>query len=288
MNRDRHRLRAVAEAVAARFAREPTVSTVLLCGSVARGWDDAWSDVELVVCGETALPPEVRERIASEIGATGRRVFPGHEAVEEEFGVAGVKVDLAFVSEAAIGAIIEDVTQRADTNPRRHAIVAGIRDGVVLHGGSDVERWQVQAQTYPADLQVALIRRSLIFGPQLWLEMLATRDDVLALHVLLARVGQALVAIALALNRTYAMSDSGKWAMRQIAGLEVAPAHFGERLRGMLQADPRTAVAEAGLLIGEMIALVQTHIPAVDVEPVQRRIGRSRMGGAAPANPVPD
>jgi predicted nucleotidyltransferase len=271
-------LQAVAREVAGHYAAISGVSAVLLCGSVARGWADGWSDIELLVCGDAVPSLEVREQLARALGATGRRVFPSDEGAEEELAIGGVKVDLAFMTMAAVRGIIEDVTVRADPSPRKHAMVAGIRDAVVLQGGPEVGRWRMQAGIYPEALRIELIRRNLVFGPQWWLEMLAARDDVLALHVLLGRVGQALVSIALALNRTYAVSDSGKWAMRQATGLAVAPDGFAERLRQMLLAEPRVAVAKAGELIAEMLDLVREHAPEVAVDQVARRVASKRAG----------
>jgi predicted nucleotidyltransferase len=271
-------LQGIAREVAGHYAAIPGVSAVLLCGSVARGWADGWSDIELLVCGDAVPSLEVREQLARELGATGHRVFPSKEGAEEELAIEGVKLDLAFMTMPTVRGIIEDVTVRADPSPRKHAMVAGIRDAIVLQGGPEVGRWQEQAGTYPEALRTELIRRNLVFGPQWWLAMLVARDDVLALHVLLGRVGQALVAIGLALNRTYAVSDNGKWAMRQVAGLAVAPDRFAERLRWMLQAEPRVAVAEAGELVAEMIDLVRMHAPEVAVDQVARRVASKRAG----------
>jgi hypothetical protein len=273
---------ALAGAVAGVYGAHPDVVAMVLCGSVARGWADAWSDVELLVCWSSIAPADERARLARAAGGTSRQSWPIDPelgVIEEPFVRDGIKVDLLHVASASIDAVLEAVTVGADPSPRKHVLVAAIRDGVALAGKNRLDAWQARAAVYPLALRVAVIEQNLIFGPHWWLEMLAARGDLLPLSDLLARIGRAVLGIVHALNDTYALSNDGKWSLRMAASLPLAPDDFPGRLARMLSAPAIPAVAEATALIDETIGLVARHCPEVDVGPVRARVARPRAEG---------
>ncbi|MGN6031383.1 MAG: hypothetical protein ACTHQE_06930 [Thermomicrobiales bacterium] len=272
------RLLTFAAELAPMYQQHPAIAGALLVGSAARGWADAWSDIELLFVVTEPLSLVDRSAIAQRAGLTSRRVFGAAEGlgIEEEDGVfRGTKADLAFTPER-MQALLDDVTVRASLSPKKHAIVAGIRDGQVLHADVALTVWKEQATVYPARLRRDMIENNLIFGPHRFLEMLAARQDLLLLNDILVRIGRALVNIVFALNSTFAVSDMGKWAFRALAPLPLHPTHFVERLSIMFTASPGRAVGEAGDLITEILDLVQHHVPAIDTTGVTARFNERR------------
>jgi hypothetical protein len=214
------------------------------------------------------------------IGATSHRVF-GREAEtgawEEEFAVQSYKVDLAQMAVHDITSLLRRVTVESDTSLQKHAIVAGIRDALPLHGKDLAQEWQRQAQVYPPELRRGMIRTNCAFGPQWWLEMLADRNDLLLLHDVLSRIGHMLLGTLLGLNETYTVSPSYKWSGKMARQLTIAPQNFSGRLEALFRLQPADGVAEAGRLIEETFALVHRHAPEINVDQAYSRFSARRL-----------
>jgi hypothetical protein len=268
----------LARTVAPAYAADPAVAAILVGGSVARGHADRWSDLELGIFWTGAPTEAARAAAAGVAGAAQRRVFPNAatEAWEEEYRVGGVKVDVGHLTVAAAEQIIDDVTVRGDPALAKQVFVAAVRDGVPLHGGALLAGWKVRAAAYPDELARAMVAEHLAFGPHWWLEMLAERDDLLALYGLLCRVERSVLGVLLGLNRVYPASAEFKWADRLAGSLTVAPPHLARRLKRVFRAEPREGVREAARLIDETVALVEAHLPTVDTAAVRARLASPR------------
>lgn len=272
-------LRQIAQEIASHYADHPGVWAVLLGGSVARGWADRWSDIELTVCWEAMPSQDVRTDLAAIIGGEGRRAYPVDPDIrthEEEFTYHREKIDLAHMETAAIAAILDEVTVQCDPSLRKQACVAGLRDAIAFAGDELPQAWQLRAAIYPDELRRTMIERNLVFGPHWWLEMLAERNDLLPLYDILCRIERALMGIVAALNATYLAGDAFKWSARQAAGFPIAPADFAGRLQLVLRAPPVDAVRVAGALIAEIFELIGEHAPEVAIDGALARFSSLR------------
>ncbi len=270
---------ALARAIAPAYAVDPAVVAVLVGGSVARGHADHWSDLELGVFWAVAPTLAARAAAAGAAGVAERRVFPDAAASgawEEEYRVGGVKVDVGHLTVAATERIIGDVTERADPSLAKQAVVATARDGVPLHGGALLAGWRAHAAVYPDALARSMVAEHLAFGPHWWLEMLAERDDLLALYSLLCRVERSVLGVLLGLNRVYPTSPDLKWVDRLAGRLTVAPPHLAGRLKRVFRAEPRDGAREAVQLIEETVALVEAHLPTLNTGAVRARLAAPR------------
>jgi hypothetical protein len=279
MNEQYETARAIARLVADAYAHDPDVQAVLLCGSVARGWSDRWSDIELLICRDAAPSPELSDRVTSALGARQGRIFgrdPRTGAWEDELSVHGVKIDIAQMSSLEISKLLSSVTIDADSSVDKHAIVAGIRDSLTLYGGDLTQEWQQQAHVYPPGLRLEMIRSHCAFGPHWWPTMLADRNDMLPLYEILSRIGRRIMATLLALNSTYTVNASYKWSSRMATSMMIAPNDLPARLDAIFRLSPSEGVAEARSLIDETFSLVRAHAPEIDLESAYRRFTASR------------
>ncbi len=278
-----HRLSRAREIAQVYTARDD-VAAVLVVGSVARGWADPWSDLELLVCW-TRVPAELHlEKLANPAGATLGRVYPGEpasDALDEEWQVGELKVDILHRSVADIERTIGNVLEGHATDWGLQAVVAAIWSGIVLHGDAVVEAWRARAG-YPDGLARAMVETHLTFGPHAWLEMLAGREDALYLYTLCCEVERRIVGVLLGLNRTYPPAGDTKWAMRVAGELGIAPPDLPDRLLAVFRSEPREGVRGLARLIDETIALAERHMPEVDTGPVRARVAERRpvWGGA--------
>lgn len=188
----------IAQDIVAAYAAESGVVAIFVGGSVARGWADHWSDVEL--CVVWSAPPTVEQRRDALRAApiSRHRAFADPSAVgalEEEFVAAEIKVDVAHMTVAAIDGVIHDVIDASDPDLAKQALLATLLVAIPLHGHETVETWRRQAAHYPDALALAMVARNLAFGPHYYLTMLAERDDLLLLSDILCRVVRSILAV---------------------------------------------------------------------------------------------
>jgi hypothetical protein len=116
--------------------------------------------------------------------------------------------------------------------------------------------------------------------------MLAARDDVLALYEIFVETGRQLLGALLGLNRIYLPAPGYLKSMEETIGLmAVKPADLSGRLKRSFRIEPSAAVRELEALIGETLALVETHVPGFDAAPHRRDLARGRAAHETPPAP---
>jgi len=107
----------LARRIAPAYARNATIQAMIIHGSVARGWADQYSDLEMRAIWKHA--PSDAERVKAIQRAKGdlRQLYP-YEAENfdwtDEFYLDDIKVDLSHSRRADIARCMTDVTQRFD------------------------------------------------------------------------------------------------------------------------------------------------------------------------------
>lgn len=280
-SREVERRLSIAQRIGGTYAAAPDAMAILVGGSVARGYADRWSDLEIGVFWRIVPPEHSRADLAVLAGLSDWRSYPNPSPVGalEEDGIRdGIKVDLIHLDCASVENTITAVVGHGDPALEHQVLLGTLQDGLPLEGHSLLASWKARIATYPEKLRIATIQDNLIFGPHAWLEMLAERNDFLILHDLLCRIGRSIVNIMLGINGIYARSPALKWVQQTIAACTIAPANVAHRLDTLLRTDPRTAVATARLLIEETLTLIDQHIPGVDTTPVRQRISALLRG----------
>jgi hypothetical protein len=273
------RRRALAEQVAPSYAANPKVAGVLLAGSVARGIADQFSDIEIDVFWHA--PPTEADRLAPIERAGWKPLYSVADQNEwaDGFYIGGVKVDTSQFLVSTIERWLDDVVERANTEPEYQVRITAIQHGRPLHGAELIERWRAQTAAYPEALAHAMIAQHLEFRPRYLLEMLAARDDVLVLHRDLVDAEQRILDVLMGLNRRYAPHPYHKWLDWEIGQLRLAPPDLNRRLRQVLRAEPRAAVGELHKLIEETFTLVEQHLPAFDTRAARAVFEEQRVVG---------
>ncbi len=272
---------ALAREIGTSYSGASGLMALLVGGSVAHGYADRWSDVDIGVFWTTLPPERSSAELAARAGLVEWHAYPDPSptgALEEDGVRNGIKVDLVHLTCTSVEETIAAVIDHGNSSLEHQVLVAAIRDGLPLFGDRLLACWKTRVAVYPEELRIAMVQNHLIFGSHAWLEMLAERDDVLVLHDLLCRIGRAIITILLEINGVYARSARLKWTHQTIAQCTIAPPGFARRLDVLLRSDSTTAVAEAGRFIEETLALIDHHLPAVDTAPVRRRIAALPRG----------
>ena len=282
---------AVARQAAEVYARNEKLAALTAAGSVGAGFADRFSDLELD-CYWFRAPADLdRTGPVDALGGELTALWDyDHDEQEwsEEYRIGELGVTVSNFLAGTIEVFLDDVILRADTDPVKHMRLAALQRSRPLVGGELVASWRARASEFPGTLVSALVARSLT--PQAlagWAarEALVSRGDDLAVQDLLARAGQAVVRVVLALNRVYVPHPLLKWQRHLITGLEVAPRQLGERLEMISAGRPAEALRAAEALLADTLLLAEAHTDA-DISSFREALAERRRP-IDPPPPVP-
>jgi predicted nucleotidyltransferase len=237
----------------------------ILVGSAGRGDADFYSDLDLLLYvaqlpGEEALA-EIRNTIGG--GVPNRRSEPTEDFCSEEFEVNGIRAEVSFVTvdraEKRLDRLLENV-EEFDSPLQK--VLAGLLEGLPLHGEDLTERWRARVQSYPERLREAVIERHWNFFP-LWYygEAMARRDTELWRLDMLLDAAFNLLAVLAALNRLYFTRFELKRTRTLIARMALAPPQLADRLESLCRLERDAAADQLGRLINDTRALVAAELP---------------------------
>jgi hypothetical protein len=260
---------ALAQRIALYYRANPKVRAVAVTGSVARGYADRFSDIDLLVFW--AAPPTVRERrdIIKQVGGRQRSRSASHAQAggwSEEFEVGSFPIDVLHMTVDATEQLLADVLERAEPALAKQQHIAALLCALPLSDPAVLTRWQQQALVYPHALRVAMVQAHLCFRPGWEQEVLAERSDLLLLYDSICAAQRCILLVLLGLNCLY--YAGWRWMDRLEAQMQVAPPNFSPRCKqvfAIVGIDPRAAVYQLHDLVEETIRLVETHLGEIDI-----------------------
>ena len=269
---------ALARRVTPFIAVNSDVQAIMLAGSTSRGNADRYSDVEIGVFW--SRPPTDEERIAP-IKPSGGEFWELDEYndVDEiwmgEWGMFGVKMDVRNLAVEKIERIIVDVVEHYDTDPFKHATLSALQYAIPLHNAPLLESWQARIMPYPDELARAVVEHYLDLTEWPWyVETLIARDDIPLLYQSFSEAVWEILGMLIGLNHLY--HPGNKWMDRLISELTIAPPDLSKRIKGAFRCEPLGGLLKLKMLILEVYALVEQHMPDVDVQTARQRFLRWR------------
>jgi hypothetical protein len=244
-----------------RLARFAGIQAIVVGGSVAKGYSDAYSDLELMLFWDQAPGPEIQQEIKADFQAEFR--YPefdiGHNS---SLLIRGVPVDLWHLTvsgeEAAMDAVLNDYSLDLGLNN----ILDTMQACISLYGHELVQQWKERVQDYPDQLAIRFLETYLPHFHMKQLNLAARRDNPTAFYNILSNIQSSLFLILLALNYTY--FPTYKWMYPTLAGLSVGPAQIGPRLRKMFYAPPLEAATQLRRVLAETLTFIEARYPQVD------------------------
>jgi hypothetical protein len=271
---------ALAQQIASHYHANPNVAAVLVEGSVARGYADRFSDIDLAVFW--AEPPTAQERrdIVTRALGSYRHPWPStREAAgwETRNVQEGVAIDVRHTTVKATEDLLAAVLEHADPRLAKQQRLAALRSALPLVNPMLITQWQQQAAAYPHKLAVAMVREHVRFRPAWEQERLAERHDVLVLYDSLCTAQKHLLLVLLGLNRLY--YPGWRWMDRLMEQMQVTPPNLSPRFKqlfAIVSIDPLASVYQLHELIEETFVLVETHLADADTRQVRARFRERR------------
>ncbi|MEO8394455.1 MAG: hypothetical protein ABI700_15790 [Chloroflexota bacterium] len=277
MNEASQYLIELARRLAQPYIALPEIRAIILTGSASEGVSDFYSDLDVILYYET-LPSEESLAKAAQTNGGSRRVqlAPRQDDVAaiEHYFINGVECQFAHTTVAGWEAEMASVLEQHDVASPTQKALGGMAEAIPLYGEPLLRQWQATLDAYPESLALAMVQHHMAFFP-IWglVDRMETRDATIWYTQMLVENAHALIGALAGLNHLYFSNFQFKRTERFIAKMSIAPPSFAARLEALFHADRATAAADLEALVGEVIALVEAHMPQVDTTRARRRLG---------------
>ncbi|MCP2034309.1 putative nucleotidyltransferase [Planomicrobium sp. HSC-17F08] len=237
------------------------VHAVAAGGSVARGYADAYSDLELLVYWNQQPDAETRLAVFNCLNA--ERRYPKMDmGYDSAYLIDGFPVDVWHRTmeqeEAAANKVLDGYSTDLDAGN----VLDTMRFAIPLYGADYLEPIKERIEQYPDELAVEFLKR---FLPHFHLRQLlyaARRDNPTAFYSILNSILDSLFIVLLAMNRSY--FPTYKWFYKRLAELPIVPEQIDFRLRQLYLESPLAAVKQLKAILEETVVLVEQLYPQVD------------------------
>ena len=247
----------LARELAALYAKNEKISAVFIAGSVARGWADEHSDIEIDILWKE--DPTDGDRMAQIREANGEIMrFMEWEENEwsEVYMYKGVKMEMSHFLQVTVEAYIRDVTVDFDTDVDKQVLLAAVQNALPLYGEA-VVTGLVESMKYPDGLREAMLAAHLDFQDAWYYAALADRDDVVMLHEVMTRVTMRVMSVLCAVNGMYVAHPRFKWFKQTAEKMTVKPERLVERIAKVYRSEAREGLAELQKVAQEVLVLAK-------------------------------
>jgi len=262
--------------VAALYANNPKAAAVIVGGSTARGHADKFSDVEIGVFWHEPPTDGDRQSVIEQAGAELVYLYPydvDHQVWSDDYRMgynqagesrSGLSVETVHYTKEFMKTIFDDVLIKFDPDENKQNLISGIVDGIPFHGGEILERWKLQAEIYPNELAIAVLKRHAqidhFWRWEMWLER---GENRMLMHQSFSQIQNKILHMLLALNKTYYFGF--KWLDVVAERLTIAPDNLLDHMKNVHIAQPQDAADQLAGLVEETYDLIETHYPDLDV-----------------------
>lgn len=282
MNEESIRRLALAQQLVPYYRANPKVAAVAVAGSVARGYADRFSDLDLAVFWSFAPTDQERREIIERAGGRHAQLVAsfGDEACwSDTYEVDGFAIDVRHMDVETTSRILVDVLERSDPSLIKQQHLATLLSALPLADHSALlAAWQSRVQVYPRALSMAIVRAHLRFRPAWELEMLAERSELLALYESFCTVEKQVLLVLMGLNYLY--YPGWQWVDRLMEQMHIAPPRLAERFKqifGIVSIDPLASAYQLHDLVEETFRLVQSHLSELDNAQARARFQERRQ-----------
>lgn len=242
----------VAKKISRYFSQIENVEAIVIGGSLARGFYDDYSDIEMYVYYRGRMPDENKIRdILNELNSSltrSQKIFWFHKAWGHHtfFKVDEIKIELGYRN-------IEEINNRIDLflnkftlpqhgihdTPFGHyesGVANCILESIILHEKGDwIRKIRRKLKKYPYDLRNSTIKyyfRDANVITKVKINQAVKRNDTLNFNACLARVIRSLNICIFALNKKYYPGD--KWNSNYIHKFSLIPNNYMENIEAIL------------------------------------------------------
>lgn len=250
-----------AQTLAGKLDQARGLEAVMILGSVARGYSDAYSDLEIMLVWDRLPGIDRQETIAELLQAEHR--YPAFDpGYQSSFHIRGIPVDLWHTTVAQEEAMIQPVLTDYSLDLVANNRLDTLRSCIPLRAGPCVQRWKTISQEYPEQLAIRFLEAYLPHFHLRQLNLAARRNNPTAFYHTLTDIQCSLFLVLLALNKAY--FPTFKWIYPTLARLPIGPVHIAQRLRQMFDEPPIGGAARLRQVLTETLEIAEAQYPQLD------------------------
>jgi len=249
------------------------IKAIVIAGSVARGYADKYSDIEIPIFWEQLPSDSTRLAIVAALNGEFLYKYDGPSR-EDQLMINGVQVDLWHITIAHEEEILEAVLHEHRFDPGSLNALDTIRSCIPLFGDEIVQEWKLRAQEYPVELAKQVIQKHLPSFSVGELFILAQRSNPTAFYARLTFLQQEVFLILLALNQMY--FPTFKWMYRRLQSMQIKPENIGYRFQHAFEVSFDEAISDTRLILEETLHLVEKQFPQIETAPIYRHLSYVR------------
>lgn len=237
------------------------IDMIAVLGSVARGYSDEYSDLELMLLWDRAPSPDQQAALVRQLQAQHRHPAfePGHHSA---FFIQGIPVDLWHTTRAQEAAFIQAVLDDLSLDLVANNRVETLLTCIPLVGADHAAAWKARIQSYPRELAVQFIQTYIPHFHLRQLTFAAQRDNPTAYYHTLSDIQCSLFLVLLALNAAY--FPTFKWMYPALQSMPHAPPQIAAQLHAMFYEPPIQAAKHLRAVLEETLNLVEAAYPHID------------------------
>jgi predicted nucleotidyltransferase len=252
----------LAERIASNYGKHQKVKSVVLAGSVARGWSDEFSDIELYIIWEDEPTNDDRMSVINDLNGESVVLHPFEDDEwADNYFVEGVKIEVSSFLEHNIEEWINEIIENFTTKTDIHFIASSIIDGIPLYGEETALRWKIKLNTFPEELKVKIINENInVSGRWRQRYTLAEREDYLVLYSLIVFEQKRLLNILFGLNEMYIQHPDFKWLENTLSKMQIKPIDSIDRFKAVYRFSPKVGIKMLEQLMDDVFELANDFL----------------------------
>lgn len=236
---------------------------LLLGGSVSRGTDDEYSDVEILMFLTTIPTLEDRRNLISKLN------FDRVESIdfdnnEDNLIINGIQVDLVYYTDDYDVQVITDVTEYCLPDYSVMGNIDTIRNGIILYGEDYLGELKAKCSEYKDELGENIVVDNLKHLHHGNMDVFLERDNPTEYYTNLVSLQKKIFNILSAVNKKYI--GGYKWIYRELSEMKIAPENIDEKFKEMFTVDKYKAISMLNSTVKETLILANQVYPNLNLD----------------------
>jgi predicted nucleotidyltransferase len=256
------------------------ITSLAVLGSVARGYCDQFSDLELLLVWKQSPNQEQQASLVHALQAD-HRYPPFDPGYQSAFRIQDIPVDLWHTTVAQEERFLHTVLHDLNLDLVANNRLDTLHSCIPLFGAKQLLDWKTRIDAYPTELALRFIEAFIPHFHLRQLNLAAYRGNPTTFYHMLSDIQCSLFVVLLALNRSY--FPTFKWMYPRLGQLARKPPQLVARLQSMFEEPASDAAGSLRAVLSETLGMVESAYPQVDTAYARYGLEQQPQCYSAPA-----